>query len=282
VQHVLFNQAFNIMNKILRKNLWLTIIIVFLICTLLLVGIEGGWNDWSILKEIFKEIIIVLGAAIVVSLYFEFRLRYEISFEFNKILEMKEEFGKAGLIKYFSNYKDIDIRKFFNQDVKIIDIYVNYGNTFFKDVEDKLESFCKKPDVQLSIYILSKENPFIKGLGNLWGKNNPDYNEEGIKNQIDSTTALLKNLFERLKANNTLKAKVRLISLKRHPVFYSFQRFDDEIIYVPSKLIEPKSFKPLSFLCRKTMHGEGIFNKCMAELDNIKSEKDSIEVIFEN
>jgi hypothetical protein len=270
------------MNKLLRKNLWLTIIIVFLICTLLLLGIEGGWNDWSILKEMFKEIIIVLGAAIIVSLYFEFRLRNEISSEFNKILEMKEEFGKAGLVKYFSNYKDIDIRRFFNQDVKIIDIYVNYGNTFFKDVEDKLESFCKKPDGQLSIYILSKDNPFIKGLGNLWGKNNSDYNEDGIKNQIDSTTALLKNLFEGLKTKNSLKAKVRLISLKRHPVFYSFQRFDDEIIYVPSKLIENKSFKPLSFLCRKTIHADGIFNKCITELEIIKSEKDSIEIIFEN
>ncbi len=270
------------MNKLLKKNVFLTILIVFLICALLLLGIEGGLNDWRVLKEFVKEIIIVVGAAIIVSLYFEFKLRNEISSEFNKILEMKEEFGKAGLVKYFSSFKEIDIRSYFREDIKVIDIYVTYGNTFFKDIEDRLELICKNNGSQVTIYLMSKNNPFINGLGNLWGRNNSDYNEEGIKAQIDSTITLLKELFDRLQKNNTLKAKIKLVALKYHPVFYSFHRFDDEIIFVPTKIIENRSFKPMSFLCRKTLHADGIFNKCIAELESIKSEQDSLEIIFEN
>lgn len=270
------------MNEFWKRSHLKNLLVVILISVIALMLIDGAWRNLEFVRDLIKEFVIVLIAAFLVSAYFEFYLRKEISEEFNKILEMKEEFGRAGIIKYYSSYRDVDLRSYFQPSVKSIDIYVTYGNTFFKGIEDKLEQFCRRPDAHLSIFLLSKDNPFIIGLGNLWGRHNADYDVEGIKRNIDSTINLLIKLVERLAEQGNLNAKIKISLLKRHPVFYSFQRFDDEIIYVPSKIIEPKSFVPLSFLCRKTTHSEGIYNKCMEEIKNIIQDQNCLEIIFEH
>lgn len=268
------------MNEIFSKSLIKTLIIILLVGLILLLALEGAFESYEIFKKFLEEFIIVIIAALVVSAFFEFRLRKEISEEFNRFLELNEEFGKAGIVKYYSNFKDIDFRPYFNREVNSVDIYVTYGATFFKSIEDKLESMAYKTDVNLNIYLMSKENPFISGLGNLWGRSDSSYNEDGIKSNIDKTCDLLKGLFSRLKGEGKLKARIQICLLKRHPVFYSFYRFDDEMIYTPSKVIEPKTFVPIAFIVRKTSNSEGIYNKCMFELNNIKNDSGALEIIF--
>ena len=79
------------LNTLFKKNLWKSIVIIFLICTISLITLEGAWCDKEVLKKFIEEIIIVVGAAVVVSLYFEFLLlvmsRYccEIFFSFGFI-----------------------------------------------------------------------------------------------------------------------------------------------------------------------------------------------------
>lgn len=280
VRLVLYN-ATN-MNSLFKKNLYLTIAIVFLISTLLLLTIEGAWKDWEMIKGFLEEIIIVTSAAIIVGLYFEFKLRREISLEFTRIIEIKEKFGKSGIVKYFSNFNDADIRSYFDKKSNKIDIYVNYANTFFKSIEDKLETICKRDDLELNIFLLSQDNKFISGLGELWGKSNKEYDETGIKSKIESTCNLLKKLFERLKSEELLKARIKVYVLKRHPVFHSLYRFDDEMFYVPLKVIESKSFIPFTFLVHKTINSDGIYYKCMQELENIKQDQNSVDIFFNN
>ena len=247
-----------------------------------MITIEGGLHEWLVIKELIKEIIIVASAAIIVSLYFEYRLRNQISEEFNKILEIKEEFGKAGIIKYYHNFKDINLRSLFTSETTSIDIYVNFAHTVFNQIQDSISDYVKKNKVELNIFILSPENKFISGLGTLWGKNNSDYNEDGIKSKIDQSLQTLKTTFEDLKNKSLLKAEIKVYLLKINPVFYSFYRFNDEMIYVPSKIVELKTFIPLCFLVKRTIHSEGIFNKCMEELRIIRDEPDGLVEFYKN
>ena len=280
-QVVLFN--YEKMNETFKKNLRLTIIVVFLFCTLLLITIEDAWHNIQVLKDFLKEVIIVVGAAIIVSLYFEYNLRKEISDEFNKILEAKEEFGKAGILKYYSNFRDINIRSFFKRpDVNSIDIYVTFAHTVLNQVQDNIGAYVKKDKTELNIYLFSPKNKFISGLGNLWGSSNDEYNEEGIKTKIQQSLSILDNTFRELETQNLIKAKINIYLLLRNPVFYSFYRFNDEMIYVPSKIVESKSFASPSFIVKKTTDSEGIFNKCMAELKLIKEDRDALELYFTN
>ena len=270
------------LNTLFKKNLWKSIVIIFLICTISLITLEGAWCDKEVLKKFIEEIIIVVGAAVIVSLYFEFHLRKEISFEFNKILEMKEEFGKAGIIKYYPNFRDINLRSFFTNDVRSIDIYANFAHTVFNQVQDSISKLVQNENIELNIYLLDSDNKFILGLGELWGKSNSEYDEEGIKTKIKQSLSTLESTFNELKVKGELKAKIKIYLLKKNPVFYSFYRFDNEMIYVPSKIVEPKSFIPLSFLIKKTTHSEGIYNKCMEELRIIKQDQDSLTTYFTN
>jgi hypothetical protein len=67
-----------------------------------------------------------------------------------------------------------------------------------------------------------------------------------------------------------LKGKIEIYKLKYHPVFFSFYRFDNEIVFVPSKHVVEKNHPVLSFVCSKTSSG-GLFNWCNNQIKEIKS-----------
>ena len=269
-------------NNLFTKLFYLRLTLVVFVILFCLFAIDGKLTDWSVVKDFLKELVIVIGAAYLVSMYFERRLRKEISEEFNNILEAKEEFGKAGIVKYYSNFLNVDFRSYLDRDLKQVDFYLSYGRRLFGNIEDKLEKLCKNDAVKLNIFIYSKGNPFIEALGQLWGRTNKDYDADGIRNHIESTTTLLTLLFKKLKGQGTLNATVKVYGLKRHPVFYSFYRFDDEIIFVPSKLIEEKNFVPPAFLTKKTTNSDGIYNKCTYELADIQKDLESLELIYDS
>lgn len=264
------------------KNFWSLLIIIFCCLIFLLLALDGKLNDSHLWTDVLKEFLLVISAAVIVSMYFENRLRGEISHEFETILKTKDEFARGGIAKYYASFDDVNIQSFFVKKPSKIDIYVTYGHSLFDKISPQLKEAAQRKDLELNIYMFSIENPFIDGLGQLWGKANQDYNSEGIKLKIDSTLRMLDNLFGDLKSAGNLNATVSITQLKRHFVFYSFYRFDDEIIYVPSKLVEDKSYRPISFLVKRTSGLEGIFNKCLHELNIIKNDKDSNDIRYLN
>lgn len=270
------------MNRFFERSHLKNLLLIFLIGIIALLALDGVFNDRENLITLIKEIVIVATAAFLVSAYFEYYLRKEISNEFIKIIEMKEEFGKSGIEKYISNFKDIELRAYFKNDIKKVDIYLNFGSTVFNLISDSISNYCKKKDVELNIYMLSPENKFIIGLGELWGKTNPIYSEQGIKTKINNTISMLSTTFEELKAKNELNAKIRIYLLKRNPVFYSFYRFDDEMIYVPLKHVENKDLIPLSLIVKKTINTDGIYNKSMQELEMIKNDTSLLDIAYKN
>ena len=269
----------NYFNKFWRvihiRNLVLSILI-----GILLIYINDKYWPCS---ELFREFVIVFIAGFTVSAYFEFFLRKGISEDNIKLYEMKEELGKSGIVKYYPNFKDIVLREFFRKDVKFIDIYVHFGDTMFGQISDSLYNFCKIEGNQLNIFILSPDNKFIIGLGELWGSSDKKYDEAGIRNKILSAKQTVVNIFDQLIREGNLKAKVTFCFLKKHPVFYSFYRFDDTIIYVPSKIVEQRTIIPPAFLLKNTFSENDLFNKCMNENEIIKSDsKNNLDVVYTN
>jgi len=53
------------------------------------------------------------------------------------------------------------------------------------------------------------------------------------------------------------------------------------MVYVPLKLIEAKSFIPLSFHLKRTAH-QKVFITSASELQDIKSDINSLEIFFEH
>lgn len=258
------------------------LIIAFCIGMILLWVNEIIWPEsFSNFQHIIKEFIIVFIAAFAVSAYFEFFLRKGIYAENMKMFELREELGRAGILKYFANFKDLDLRSYFHGNVKFVDIYVNFGDTVFNQINDELYKFCTKDENRLNIYMLSPRNRFISGLGALWGNKDEKYNEDGIKAKIKSAQQTIISVFEQLKKENKLKAVVNVYSLVRNPVFYSFYRFDDTIIYVPSKIVDLRTMVPPAFQLFNTHNPNDLFNKCRRELEIIHSDLDgNLEVTY--
>jgi len=220
-------------------------------------------------------------ASVLVGMYYDNSIRVQLTDEIIGKIKLKDEIIKSGITSYYSNFGAIDLKKYF-AEAKKVDIYVNYANTLFNQIGDTIEIFLQTKKREINIYLLSEDNKFIQGLGAHWGYNDSGSDETQIKTKIASSIALLIKTCTQLKSKNKLKAKITISKLNRHPVFYSFYRFDDIIILVPSKLVQSKNFRPLAFIAENGEYEDDIYKKCSKELEDIKSSENALTVVYSN
>lgn len=236
-------------------------------------------DEWI---SFFINLTTAVTAGIVVGIYFDLSVRRELTDEILSKISLKEELIKSGLVEYHSSWTSIKSKLplYFNK-AKKVDIYANYASTVLNDLDEALNRFLQVKKNEINIYILHDKNPFISGLGAHWGFENEGTDEARIRQKITSSIETLRNVCKELSSKNKLKARIGVYQLNRHPVFYSFYRFDDLLVFVPSKIVQAKSFKPMSFVAINTKYEDDLYKKCSTELDDIKLSKDAITKVFE-
>ncbi|RSK51487.1 hypothetical protein [Hymenobacter rigui] len=223
--------------------------------------------------NIISNISVAILTGVLVGLYFEIFTRQEVYNNMLHHFNISKEVVSAGLVSYYSSFSDFDFRKYLSKSNKI-DMYLTYGQTLFNTYNDTLIKLAKQKGNQINIYIYHEDNIFIEALEQHWTSGGPRGN---TRQKIKDTKDMLINQFKELRRQKLLKAKVKLILLKRHPVFYSFYRFDDHILLCPSKIFHIKAVKPFAFLFKSTGDDDGVFNKCIMELESVTSDANFFE-----
>lgn len=254
-----------------------------LVCIILILGLQLYGEKYLDIKWVnsFTNITTAVLASMLVSLYSEYALRKDTKEEILKMLSVKSSISNSGLIEYFDSFKEINIGKFIESSKKV-KMYLNFGTTLFNSNVDKLENFLMKKGNELHIYILHENNRFIDGLSEHWGYDNSRYNKQGIIDKIENTKNTLDQLVKRLEKKKKLKGTLKIYQLTRHPVFYSFYVFDDKIIYCPAKIAESKSIVPSAFVVQMTSEKNGIYSKCLQELNSIHEDSNALITYYEN
>lgn len=257
---------------------------IILVCFVIILAAKLYLN--TIISEEWISFLInlttAITAGIVVGIYFDLSVRRELTDEILSKIRLKEELIKSGLVEYHSSWTSIKPKLpiYFNK-AKKVDIYANYASTVLNDLDEALNRFLQIKKNEINIYILHDKNPFIPGLGAHWGFENEGTDEERIRQKISSSIETLRNVCKELSGKNKLKAKIGVYQLTRHPVFYSFYRFDNLVVFVPSKIVQAKSFKPMSFVAINSEYDDDLYKRCSAELEDIKLSKDAITKVFE-
>ncbi len=227
----------------------------------------------------FSNIITALMAGVAVGIFFELFVRREQSKELMQLVDLKEELRKSGIIGYYSDFQDIDLRRFFDT-AKHIDLYFSYGSTLISQLSPTLEKKFMDENAEIRIFFLADDNPSLGGLGSLWGKYSAEYQIEGLRKKIQGVKNRLLELLEKVKQKSDKIASVSIFALKYHHVSYSFYRFDDTIILSPTKLTEDKNVRPIALICKKT-NAQDIYSWCMSELEFIKHQSDGLQPIIQ-
>ena len=250
-----------------RYLILISISIIIYLCLNYVFEIES-----SLLITINSVVFSVI-ASFLVGVYFQFKLKDEISQEHLKIIEHKDEFNKSGIIKYCGSFKDIleDLR-FTMREAKNITIYVTYGSTILNTLNEEISHCLSRKNRTLKLFLLDIESPFIKGYEQLW-----NYKEGALKNKIQESIKLLKNKISELNKQNELKGELEIYSIKKYPVNYSFYICDDLIYFVPSKHYESKEFVPLVIKAQKTIDKNALYNKICRDIELIMNSEQGIQ-----
>jgi hypothetical protein len=248
----------------------LLIVAVTLIVTLAfeLYKTKNPHSDYIAYINILSSFTVAILTSILVGIYFELFTREEVSNSMLHHFGLSKEVINAGLLRYYSSFSDFDFRGHLSK-AKIVDMYLTYGQTLFNNYNDTIIEFAKTKNKQLNIFIYHEDNIFVNALEQHWNYNSL---QTGTRQKIIETKTMLINQFNELNRTKKLKAKVTLVFLKRHPVFYSFYRFDDLLLLCPSKISHVKAVKPFAFLFKKTEQGDDVYNKCMVELESVTSD----------
>jgi hypothetical protein len=267
---------FRIKNRILGIELFLFTILLFIYFVLQIGSHIWSWNEF--VTSLFLNIVIALLAGTGAGLVFELFIRKDQGEEILNLVNLRKQIVDSGIKEYYPDFRDIDLNSRM-RSAKAIDIYFTYGRTLINRIFPTLEERMKDPNVKLNIYFCSEENPFLEGLGSLWGKYGDLYNKASLIKKIQEVKRALLDLIGKLDKRGELKAQVKIYGLKYHPSTYSFYRFDNEIILCPTKLTEEKNYRPISIIVSKQNEND-IYHWCLGELEYIRKQENALATIY--
>lgn len=255
-------------NKILFFLLIITLILLFAVETNFFSEFEGRYTSY------FADILLAVVTGTIVGIVLNYLVLEEQQEENKKLLNIGSNVIESGFSKYHPTYKVHDLEELLSSS-KNVDFYVTYADRTLGILEHALKKKLRDPDFNINIYLMHKDNPFLVSLGSLWGKNDSSYDLDGLKQKIDRVLKDLVRLKKSLIREKSDHNNLNVYKLKYHPVFFSFYRFDDKLVFIPTKLIEQKNINIPSFNFNNTGKDSDIYNWCMSQLDIIKDDSTS-------
>jgi hypothetical protein len=268
---------FSMKNKILLIETILISSIIVLIIFLEYAKRVLGWDNFWFYAA--GNILIALASGLSIGIIFELFVRKAQRDETFEIAKLSKELERSGFEQYQPEFKDFsnEFKELLKKSLEI-DMYLTYGKTIFNLISPELLDAFKRKNCRINIFIIGEENPFLRSIANLWSRIGEEYNEDGLRRKIQETSELLIRL-----ANTALvdkyHADIKIFKLQYNPINFSFYRFDDYLLFCPTKLTERKEYRAMTIVCRKA-NSNDIFHWVLDELNHIKNQPDSIIKIF--
>nr|WP_320118661.1 hypothetical protein [uncultured Marinifilum sp.] len=211
-------------------------------------------------------------ASFLVGAFFQNLMKEDFSKEHFAIMQHKDAFNDSGIIKYYGNFKlaTYDLKKSIQNSQKVT-IYFTYGYSLLNSLSEEINSLLRKKDAEINVFMLSKKNPFIDNLSDLW--------KLKVKSKITESQEILDHKVSELKKRGELNGKLNKYQILKYPINYSFYICDDVIYFSPSKMYESKEWVPLVIKAQKTINKEGIYNKILGEFDLMRKSNGGIDKI---
>lgn len=244
--------------KKVKYQFWIALLFSIII---LLVVVQNGENWFGVnVNTIIINLLSAIIASIIVGIYFDISAKEGFHNEIESLLSINSLVQKSGIKQYHLSWDSIDLTDLIKSS-KNIDIYVYYGATLFNDYQSILEEFLNKKGRTLRVFIMHENNKFLEASAALWEVSDNSYSFQKVKEKLQKTLDLFQSMETNLKAQKRLKAKFEVYKVKKHPVNFSFYKFDKELVIVFNKLSHHKTPKPPVIFASKSKVKESLYNR---------------------
>lgn len=196
-----------------------------------------------------------------------------VSFWWNKLLlDASNHYGKSGIKNYYNDFSEVEpiIKKKLKNANKAT-IFFMYGKTFINSSSSQIKKMLSKKENKLVFVIASPDNPFIEKYEEFWSY--------PVKENIQSAPETLKKLFSEI--NKESRAHLQIYLYKDGGYCYSYYQLDDEVYLSPNKMVEAKSFKPITIHAVKMLNKNCLYKKVKQEF-NFMRDANQIELLFDS
>ncbi|UOB51284.1 hypothetical protein [Acinetobacter junii] len=196
-----------------------------------------------------------------------------VSFWWNKLLlDASNHYGKSGIKNYYNDFSEVEpIIKRKLKKAKNATIFFMYGKTFINSSSSHIKKMLSKKGNKLVVVIASPTNPFIEQYERFW--NYP------VQENIKSAPETLKKLFFEISPES--RADLKIYLYKDGGYCYSYYQLDDEVFLSPNKMVEAKSFKPITIHAIKMRHKNCLYKKVKQEF-NFMCDENQIELYYDS
>ena len=251
----------------IKLKFWLILLTCFII--LILIGWKGeiwfGANANNVVTNIVSAII----SGVLVGIYFDIATKQSFHKEMEELLSINTLVSSSGIEQYHHSWDSVDLTSYIKQS-RTIDIYVYYGSTVFNDYQAVLEEFLKLKGRVLRVFILDEQNKFLEASADLWSISDPNYSFQNVILKSKSTVDLLTSIHARLLQNKSLKGRLELYKVTKHPINFSFYRFDNRIIVALNKLSHHKTPKPPVLVLRSSKDKTSLFQRIVSDFSSLE------------
>lgn len=244
----------------LKKLFQCRYLVLILVSVLVYVLINFVFEISQAFKDVFNPVFLSVAASFLVGVYFQYKLKDEISTDHLKIMEFQSEYNSSGIIKYYSSFKlcEQDLREEILK-TKTLTIYIAYGATVINTLSEQINFMLSDKNKKVNIAFLDETNPFLDGLASIWG-----YKKDELVLKIEASKKVVNNLADENKNNNLI-----IIKNTKFPINYSFYLLDNLVYFVPTKLCNPKSFTPFTLKAQKTADDQALFGKIKEDWEKL-------------
>ncbi|WP_027956653.1 hypothetical protein [Halobacillus kuroshimensis] len=255
-----------------KLSFWIGVLSLILVGNILILVTQLTDNELliSLLNNISSALIIT-G---VFGLINEFLLKEKLVGLILNKLKLKENIEKTGINEVFLNVRDIDYRYLLKNSNRKIDICHIYGRTWTNYNSDSLRERLLHSNCEIRVILLSPESDFVKGLAELYGRE-----EDELRKTMYEVQSIWRTLYhekKKVKKKRT-QSSIRVYISNSFPA-HSIYRFDDKILQVQSKLTKGKSSNLPSILCENTHKTDELYNVYLNEIEKIIMESEELDL----
>jgi len=204
------------------------------------------------LANVLTNVLVALSASVIVSFFW------------NKfVLDATNHYEKSGIKDYYNDFSlaEPEIRKGL-EHANNIEMFFMYGNTFTNSNSTSLQKALSKRGNEITLMLASKANPFLEQYKEFWG-----YSSDKFETSIEETVQRLIEWYE--KNPSEKRAKFEIYEFTKGCFNYSYYKLDNDIYFIPNKLVAEKTFKPMTIFGSKTKSENCLYNRMDSEKNHM-------------
>lgn len=205
--------------KITEHRVIIGALAAIIVGLLVLEALDEGSFEWISIGENLAAFLI--GTA-TVTLLWEWFAKKSFFEEILDAVRLSSNIRDAGIERFSLDYKDFDWKGLFNDQVREIDIFFSYGQSWRNNYVEQVRSFARRDDVRMRVLLPNpQDDKLVNRLAERFKPLSGEANPEKIKKQIQEAADYFKKHFVEA-SNKKADLEVKLTNQSPQFAFYRF------------------------------------------------------------